>query len=141
LIFRKITMLGLNDIVTHIPFLPFDKLIQIALASDVFVAPSVTAADGDAEGTPFVLQQLMATGMPVIATAHSDIPYIFGEHDNLLVPERDSDAIATRLQEYAENPQRLLVDGTVLQERIRTAFDVRVCASRLSEVYDALLAR
>jgi colanic acid/amylovoran biosynthesis glycosyltransferase len=139
-IFREINRLGLNDAVTHRPFVQFQELMRIALASHVFVAPSVTSANGDAEGTPFVLQQMMATGMPVIATHHSDIPYILGDQKHRLVAERDDEAIATRLQEYAEEPERLAVDGMVLRERVRTAFDVRGCAARLSDIYDAVRA-
>lgn len=140
-IFREINRLDMTDVVTHYPFVEFDRLIQIALSSHVFVAPSVTSADGDEEGTPFVLQQMMATGMPVIATAHSDIPYIFGKHKIQLVPERDADAIAARLHEYADEPERLVIDGIALKERIRMAFDVRVCAARLSDIYDVLQSR
>jgi colanic acid/amylovoran biosynthesis glycosyltransferase len=140
-VIRDIKRLDMIDVVTHLPFLRFDSLLRLALESHVFVAPSVTSTDGDAEGTPFVLQQMMATGMPVIATMHSDIPYIFGEYKHQLVPERDSEAIATRLQQYADEPERLVVDGMAFRERIRTAFDVRACAARLSEIYDSVLAR
>lgn len=139
-VFREIERLEFGPAVTYRPFVRFDELIRIALASHVFVAPSVISAEGDAEGTPFVLQQMMATGMPVIATLHSDIPYIFGEHKDKLIPERDADAIATRLQEYAAEPERLVCDGVALRERIRAAFDVRACAARLSDVYDAVQA-
>ena len=139
-IFREINRLELNDVVTHRPFVPFDELIQIALAAHVFVAPSVTSADGDAEGTPFVLQQMMATGMPVIATTHSDIPYILGGEQHRLVPERDAETIATRLQEYVEEPERLGRDGMALRERMRAAFDVRACGAQLSDIYDAVRA-
>ena len=137
-VFEEINKLGLIDSVTHLSFVRFDVLVRTALESHVFVAPSVTGADGDAEGTPFVVQQMMATGMPIITTSHSDIPYIFGQHKHQLVPERDSEAIATRLQQYADEPERLVVDGMALRERIRTSFDVRACAARLSEIYDAL---
>lgn len=137
-IFREIEALGMSASVTHHPLLSFDELLRIALACHVFVAPSVTAEDGDAEGTPFVLQQMMATSMPAIATLHSDIPYVFGEHADRLVRERDADAIALRLQEYAEEPERLVSDGARMRERIQTAFEVRSCAARLSDVYDSL---
>jgi colanic acid/amylovoran biosynthesis glycosyltransferase len=136
-IFRQIRQLGLEDVVTHQPYLPFQDLVALALRLHVFVAPSVTAANGDAEGTPFVLQQMMATGMPAIATAHSDIPYLFGEHAHLLVPERDASAIADRLQCYAENPDKIIEDGAKMRDRIRHAFDVRTCAAHLSDLYDA----
>jgi colanic acid/amylovoran biosynthesis glycosyltransferase len=137
-VFRAIGRLGLADAVVHHPFLAFHQLVELALGAHVFAAPSVTAADGDAEGTPFVLQQMMATGMPAIATAHSDIPYVFGEHAHLLVPERDAGGIAERLQRYADDPDTLVTDGMALRERIRRAFDVRDRAGELGLTYDAL---
>jgi colanic acid/amylovoran biosynthesis glycosyltransferase len=139
-IFGEIRRLDMESVVTHHSFVEFDRLLELALDSHVFLAPSVTGENGDAEGTPFVLQQMMATGIAVIATRHSDIPYIFGEHAGQLVPERDADAIAARLVAYAEDPERLGRDGTALYERIRTALDVRHCAVRLSEIYDEVLS-
>jgi colanic acid/amylovoran biosynthesis glycosyltransferase len=137
-VFQQIRRLGLEDVVTHHPFLRFQELIALALRSHVFVAPSVTSATGDAEGTPFVLQQMMATGMPAIATIHSDIPYLFGEHKHLLVPERDARAIADRLQRYVDEPDTLVADGTALRDQVRRNFDIRKCAAHLSELYDAI---
>jgi colanic acid/amylovoran biosynthesis glycosyltransferase len=135
-VFQLIRRLDLENVIVHYPFLRFEELVSLALKSHVFVAPSVTAEDGDAEGTPFVLQQMMVTGMPAIATTHSDIPYLFGEHAHLLVPERDAPAIADRLQRYADDPDSLLTDGTALRDRIRHAFDVSQCAARLSDLYE-----
>jgi colanic acid/amylovoran/stewartan biosynthesis glycosyltransferase WcaL/AmsK/CpsK len=138
-VFREIDRLHMNDVVTHHPFMPFDQLIQIALASHVFVAPSITSHDGDAEGTPFVVQQMMATGMPVISTVHSDIPFLFGEHRHRLIRERDADAIAAQLACYAAEPEKLLAEGAVLRQRIRSAFDVHTRAAALSDIYDGVL--
>ena len=118
--------------------LRFHEFLSLALDSHVFVAPSVTAIDGDAEGTPFVLQQVMATGMPSVATYHSDIPYLFGEHQHLLVPERDARSIADRLQRYVDIPDTLVSDGAILRDQIRCAFDLNKCAARLSNLYDAV---
>jgi colanic acid/amylovoran biosynthesis glycosyltransferase len=130
--------LGLDDVIVRYPFVTFQELLSIALRSHVFLAPSVTAADGDSEGTPFVLQQMMATGMPVISTRHADIPYLFGEHESMLVAERDSKAIADRLIEYDRDADLLLEDGRRLRRQIAEHFDVRACAARLSAVYDTL---
>ena len=54
------------------------------------MAPSVTASDGDMEGTPMALVDMAATGMPIISTTHSDIPEIIrhGETE-FLAEERD----------------------------------------------------
>ena len=133
-----IRSLNLDEVTSHLPFLSFRHLMDLALKSDLFLAPSVTAADGDAEGTPFVLQQMMATGMPAIATTHTDIPYLFGELGDSLVPERDVPAIARRLQHYADNPEVFTNDGTALGARIRQRFAARECAGRLADLYDVV---
>jgi colanic acid/amylovoran/stewartan biosynthesis glycosyltransferase WcaL/AmsK/CpsK len=139
-VFAEIRRLDMESAITYHKFVEFERLLEMALASHVFVAPSVTGEDGDAEGTPFVLQQMMATGMAVIATRHSDIPFIFGEHADQLLPERDADAITARLVAYAEDPERLVRDGAMMSQRIRAALDVRHCAARLSEIYDEVLS-
>jgi colanic acid/amylovoran biosynthesis glycosyltransferase len=133
-----IRSLNLAEVTSHLPFLTFRRLMDLALKSDLFLAPSVTAADGDAEGTPFVLQQMMATGMPAIATTHTDIPYLFGELGDSLVPERDVPAIARRLQHYADNPEAFTKDGMALAARIRQRFAARECAWRLADLYDVV---
>jgi colanic acid/amylovoran biosynthesis glycosyltransferase len=137
-VFSSIRRLGIEDVVTHYPFMPFSELCDLALSCHVFVAPSVTAADGDREGTPFVLQQMMATAMPVISTVHADIPYLFGAHAKWLVAERDAVAIADRLQIYFEEPDRLLADGSALRDQIDKSFNVRHCASHLGSLYQEI---
>jgi colanic acid/amylovoran biosynthesis glycosyltransferase len=137
-VFERIRELGIEDLVVHQSFLPFAELVALALRSHVFVAPSVTADDGDSEGTPFVVQQMMATEMPVIATRHSDNPYLFGEQAHLLVPERDAAAIADKLKRYVDDPQLLTADGVALRDRMCHAFEVRKCAASLSSLYDAV---
>ena len=83
-----------------------------------------------------MLQQMMATGMPVIATVHSDIPFIFGEHESLLVPERDVSALTGRLVNYRDEPDLVRTHGEMLGRRIREDFDAVKCAGRLSKIYD-----
>ena len=135
-VFGLISQLGLEDIVVHHSWLRFEELISLSMRCQVFVAPSVTAADGDAEGTPFVLQQMMATEMTVIATVHSDIPYVLGECADLLVPERDAGAIAERLELYAADPSTLATHGSMVRRQIEQHHNVRVCAKQLSDLYE-----
>jgi colanic acid/amylovoran biosynthesis glycosyltransferase len=137
---RQIRDLGIEDIVRRHGFLPFSSLVELAMRSHVFVAPSVTATDGDSEGTPFVLQQMMATGMPVIATEHSDIPFLLGDLSRTLVPERDAPAIADRIQRFWEEPSALVSEGEQARLRMQEHFEIRQCATRLANVYDEVLA-
>ena len=78
------------------------------------------------------------TGMPSIATVHSDIPFLFGEHEDLLVAERDWRAIGERLIRYADSPDDIRLDGEKLGARVRSSLDVRQCAAQLSDIYDAI---
>ena len=66
----------LDDVAAHSPFVSFRRLTELALGAHVFLAPSVTASDGDAEGTPFALQQMIATGMPAVGAESSNPPEI-----------------------------------------------------------------
>lgn len=140
-IFRLIGEFELQDVVVHHSWLPFAEMIDLALRSHVFIAPSITASDGDAEGTPFVIQQMMATGMPVVSTQHSDIPFVFGEHAQWLVPERDAKAIADRIQEYVDAPDRITHDGQALNRQVRNHFSIRARAAALARLYDQLGGR
>ena len=55
-----------------------------------FLLPSVTAADGDQEGTPVSLMEAQAAGLPVLSTTHSGIPeVVLDGASGFLVSERD----------------------------------------------------
>ena len=52
-------------------------LWEQAYQHQVFLSPSVTASDGDTEGgSPVAIIEMQASGMPVIATTHCDIPSV-----------------------------------------------------------------
>jgi colanic acid/amylovoran biosynthesis glycosyltransferase len=138
-IFRMVDSLGLRGETRHYTWLPFKELISLALECHVFVQPSVTAADGDSEGSPAVMGQMMATAMPVVATRHSDIPYTFGAYADRLVPERDAGALAARLERYIDEPATLTREGLELRQQILGSFDTRLCAARLSDHYEHLM--
>ncbi len=137
-IFSLLAKYGLDSVCTQHQWLSFEKLIDLGLASHVFVVPSVTAEDGDAEGTPAVMGQMMATGMPTVATRHSDIPYTFGPYADRLVAERDPMALAERLQRYYDDPEAMTREGLEYRAHILATFDTRICAGALSSVYDRL---
>ena len=74
--------------------------------SHIFMLPSVTAADGDTEGTPVSLMEAQALGMPVLSTRHAGIPEIVADgRAGFLVEEKDAEALAERLIFLAEHPE------------------------------------
>lgn len=50
------------------------EIINLIQNADIFLLPSITAADGDMEGIPVVLMEAMAMGKLVISTYHSGVP-------------------------------------------------------------------
>jgi len=135
-ILARIRRWDLEDVVTRHPFLPVAQLVALARSCHVLATPSVTAASGDSEGTVFIIQQMMATGMPVVATRHADIPYTLGDLAGSLVPERDPPALAAALRRYVDDPDALAVDGTRFRRHAEENLDIRAAAETLARIYD-----
>ena len=54
-----------------------ETLREEAYEHDVFLAPSVTASNGDTEGgAPVAIIEMSASGMPIVSTNHCDIPSV-----------------------------------------------------------------
>ncbi|MEO7685210.1 MAG: glycosyltransferase [Gemmatimonadaceae bacterium] len=68
------------------------EVVQRMMAeAHLFVLASVTAANGDQEGTPVSLLEAQASGLPVLSTWHSGIPeVVLHEQTGFLVAERDT---------------------------------------------------
>jgi colanic acid/amylovoran biosynthesis glycosyltransferase len=87
--------LGLTDRVTFRGALSSDAVQASMAAADIFVASSVTAADGDQDAATNTVKEAMATGAPVVATDHGGMPEMVVDGvTGLLVPEADPRAIA-----------------------------------------------
>jgi colanic acid/amylovoran biosynthesis glycosyltransferase len=95
-------------------------VLDLMAKCDCLVAPSVTAADGDAEGIPVTLMEAMAMGLPVISTEHAGIPELLtnGVHGRL-VPEGDPLALARAIEAERAAPWAFV---RAAQARVRTEF-------------------
>jgi glycosyltransferase involved in cell wall biosynthesis len=69
-----IERLGLRDHARLIGPQTQDEVLELLDSSDIFVAPCVVGADGNADGMPTVLLEAMATGVPCISTSVTGIP-------------------------------------------------------------------
>jgi glycosyltransferase involved in cell wall biosynthesis len=107
---------------------------QILAASDVFVLPSFR------EGTPRVITEAMASGLPVVATNIAGIPEQVAEGENgYLVPPGDGEALADRLAQLLDAPDRRAQFGTVSRERV-IRFSREEMLADLDAVYQTLLS-
>ncbi|WP_372757291.1 glycosyltransferase [Mariniflexile sp.] len=114
---------------------PFEyrELLSNSLA---FVQHSITAEDGDMEGTPLAVLEASAAGLPVISTIHAGIPdVILNETTGFLVTEHDVDAMAEKMILLLNNKELAMHLGNNGKNRIKTHFTLK----RHIDVIDNLL--
>lgn len=98
-----VSQYALSDCVTFRGALGHDEVRERLGTAMAVVQHSVTAADGDTEGLPVVLQEALAVGAPVIATRHAGIPEIIDDRKHgFLVEERDVEGMAAAMCALAE---------------------------------------
>ncbi|MBN1308779.1 MAG: glycosyltransferase family 4 protein [Chitinispirillaceae bacterium] len=102
---RLLLRAGLLHRATFYGYLPFEKYRALLASSDIVLAPSRYAADGDCEGgAPVVCIEAQVAGKPVVATRHCDIPYVVPHGETgLLSGERDTEAMARDLLRLAQD--------------------------------------
>ena len=112
------------------------ELAAIYASADLFVAPSVTARDGDKEGFGLVIIEAMASGVPVVATRSGGIPDIITDDQNgLLVEEKDVDGLAhsiNRVLTDAELCKRLQKESIVTAAK----YDYEIIAEQYKNVIE-----
>lgn len=115
------------------------ELIEIYASADVFVAPSITAADGDKEGLGLVLLEAMASGLPVIGSNSGGIPEIVHDGKNgFLTREKDSKAIAQKVNALLTNREEYekMSENAVLTAK---EYDYKVLGKKYSRLIKEVL--
>lgn len=80
------------------------EIFELLKEADLFMAPSITASNGDQEGIPVVLMEAMAIGLPILSTWHSGIPELVRDGVNgYLVPEKNVLLLAHKMKELIDN--------------------------------------
>ncbi|MBM4196667.1 MAG: glycosyltransferase [Gammaproteobacteria bacterium] len=81
--------------VRFVGYVEGERKRDLLRAAEVFVLPSVVAADGDAEGLPVALLEALAAGLPCVATDASGAEELLADGvSGFIVPQRDPQALA-----------------------------------------------
>jgi alpha-maltose-1-phosphate synthase len=87
-----------------IPSLPHPRVLREISQNDVMVFPSLF------EGFGLVLLEAMSVGVPVVTTPHGGAPDCISDgRDGFIVPIRDVEAIAEKLELFLQHPEILPV--------------------------------
>ena len=129
-------LLEVNHIIQFLGAMNHHELIRLYRESQVFMLPSIDADDGDMEGIPVVLMEAMSSGLPVISTYHSGIPELVKNNiSGLLVPQRDVDALSTKLTYLLEHPDIAIEMGCQGRTYAEKYFNIHTLNKRLVEIY------
>ncbi|MBE0426193.1 MAG: glycosyltransferase [Nitrospirae bacterium] len=117
-----------------------EEIVQLMKESDILLAPSVTAENGDQEGIPVVLMEAMAMGLPVISTYHSGIPELVQDGiTGFLVPERDTNALSEKLIYLIEHKNILPEFSRAGRNRVTQHYDINKLNDELVSLYQSLI--
>ncbi|MGB2600313.1 MAG: glycosyltransferase, partial [Candidatus Omnitrophota bacterium] len=131
---------NLADMVTITGYVSHDELLKITHDHHIFLSPSVHASNGDAEGGfPVILTEALATGMPIVAFDHCDIPQIVQDgKTGFIVPEKDVDALADKLSFLIEHPEVWSEMGQSGRKLVEEEYDITKLNKELSQIYSDL---
>jgi colanic acid/amylovoran biosynthesis glycosyltransferase len=125
--------LGLGRAVTFLGALPTPDVIGWMHASQVFMLPSL------AEGTPTVLLEAQATGLPVLATDVGGVRDIVPSRAGFLVPAAHPDALADKLVRLADHPERWPGMGRAGRRFVEEKHDIVDLDARLAALFEELV--
>jgi len=134
---RQVKEEGLENQVFFHGWMTNEEVKQKMQESDIFLLPSVTASDGDEEGTPTVLLEAQAAGLPVVSTYHAGIPEIVEDGGTgLLAEERNIEELENYLSELLSDQDKRKNMGKKGRELIKKNHSIKTVSKRLVAVYN-----
>ena len=123
----KVSHAGVADLLSH---------------SDVLLAPSAIAADGDRDSGLLSVKEASACACIPIATRHGGIPTIIDEGiTGYLVAEHDVAAMARHLATLGHDAGQRRLMGRAAREKMAREFELHGSVRQLENYYDALVRR
>ena len=133
---------ALEDRVTFLGFKDRSEVAEIMQISDILIAPSVTAENGDKEGIPVVLMEAMSIEIPVLSTFHSGIPELVEDGiSGFLAEEKDVHSLSKKLEILIENDTLRKKMGQFGKRLIQSKYNLEKLNKILIELYGNLINR
>lgn len=132
---------NLEKHVVLLGYQPHAVFVQESGRADILLQPSVTALNGDSEGgAPTVLLEAQASGLPVVATYHADIPEVVKDGGSgFLVKERDVSGLAEKIERLIQDPALRLAMGRKGRQHIEQEYSITSEIEKLESHYCQVL--
>ncbi|MFZ5424752.1 MAG: glycosyltransferase family 4 protein [Patescibacteria group bacterium] len=133
-----ITHLGLEDtVIIHgggngTPFAVVADHYKIA---DIFVFPSFETGEGDMDGVPTVVIEASMAKLPIITTNAGSISDLITRENGIIIPQKNSQAIANAIEELLLNPELRESLGKKAYEKAVKMFDINKNISTLASYF------
>ena len=116
---------GLHDTVALLGHQPHQVIRDEMRRARCFVQHSVTAQNGDAEGTPVAVLEAGASGLPSVSTRHAGIPDVIVDGETgFLVDEFDTQGMSRRIRRLLDDPALAARMGAAARSRIEARFSL-----------------
>ncbi len=136
---KLVTELGIAASVNFTGILNSDEVAALMTNSLAFVQHSITAPNGDMEGTPLGILEASASALPVVSTLHGGIKEaVIHGTTGYLVPEKDEDGMAAYMIKLLENPEKAkemgakgrnhIVENHYQEKQIRKIYELAAAA-------------
>jgi glycosyltransferase involved in cell wall biosynthesis len=111
-----------------------EDLVSVMAAIDIFAFPS------SAEGTPMVIYDAMAIGLPIVASPVSGVgELLVDEQTALFVPPADSTAMAQAIERLLADTSFARALGARAREVVESEYAVEQAVGRLERIYEQLV--
>ena len=112
---------------------------QVDRAADFLPAFDAFVLSSRSEGTPMVLLEAIAAGVPVVATEVGGVPDVIGPDEGLLVPSERPDALAHAMRAIYLNPTVATQRALAGRRRLVTEFGPEQWLADYERVYQTCL--
>lgn len=137
---RLITELGVQNQIQLVGWKNRYEVLEYIKMTDILIAPSVMAQNGDMEGIPMVIMEAMAAGIPVISTFHSGIPELIKDNETgFLIPEKNPEMLAKKIMFIINNQGHIKTVIQNARKYIETHFNIKIQNDKLLQIYKNLL--
>lgn len=132
---------GIESIVAFPGAVQHAGIMPLLSKACCFVQHSVVPSYGDAEGTPVVILEAGAAGLPVVSTRHAGIAEaVIHEKTGFLVEEMDVAGMAKHMARLVNDQELCRMMGNNAREHIRLNYNIDSHIGRLQHAIDAARA-